>query len=139
MDLLLSINILLHFSITYRLQSSKFNQPLRFSLLSITAVDLLENKKRLAQWGQKVKTCSCTVISRFRSTLSVSAFCGQSVVVVIMIDGRKTRNSLVGVEVQSPYVIERHSNIFQYAAPGCFPFVRTGWPDLPVCTSNESF
>ena len=36
-------------------------------------------------------------------------FCGQSVVAVIMIDGSKTRKSLGGVEVQSPYVIERRS------------------------------
>ena len=28
-----------------------------------------------------------------------------------MMDGSKTRKSLVGVEVQSPYVIERHSTV----------------------------
>ena len=37
-------------------------------------------------------------------------FCGQLVVAVIMIDGSKTCKLLVIVEVQSPYVIERHSN-----------------------------
>ena len=37
-------------------------------------------------------------------------FCGQSVVSVIMIDGSKKHKSLAGVEVQSPYVIERRSN-----------------------------
>ena len=36
-------------------------------------------------------------------------FCGQPVVVVLIIDSSKTRKSLVGVEVQSPYVIERPS------------------------------
>ena len=35
--------------------------------------------------------------------------CGQSVVALIMIDSSKKRISLVGVEVKSPYVIEKRS------------------------------
>ena len=51
------------------------------------------------------------VIGGFPSTLSVSLFffCGQPVAVILIIDSSKTRKSLAGVEVQSPYVIERHS------------------------------
>ena len=37
-------------------------------------------------------------------------FCGQLVVGVIVIGGSKTCNSLIGVELRSPYVIERRSN-----------------------------
>ena len=40
-------------------------------------------------------------------------FCGQSVVAVIMIDGSKTDKSLVTVEVQRPFVIERRSKSFR--------------------------
>ena len=36
-------------------------------------------------------------------------FCGQLVVAVIMIDGSKTRKSLVWVEVQSPHATERRT------------------------------
>ena len=36
-------------------------------------------------------------------------FCGQPVVAVIMIDSSKIHKVLVGVEVQSPYVVERCS------------------------------
>ena len=36
-------------------------------------------------------------------------FCGQPVVALIMIDSSKIRKTLVGVEVQSLYVIERCS------------------------------
>ena len=38
-------------------------------------------------------------------------FCGQPVVTVVMIGGSETHKSLVGVEVQRPYVIERHSEL----------------------------
>ena len=41
-------------------------------------------------------------------------FCGQPVVTIIKIDNSKTRNSLVGVEVHSPYVIESRSNRPRY-------------------------
>ena len=37
-------------------------------------------------------------------------FCGQLVVAIIMIDSSKTHKPLVGVEVQSLYVIERCSD-----------------------------
>ena len=40
-------------------------------------------------------------------------FCGRSFVAVIMIDGSKIHKSLAGVEVQSPYVIERRSKILR--------------------------
>ena len=46
-----------------------------------------------------------------QSTLVVSYFCGQSVFAVATIDISKTYKSLVGVEVQSSYVIERCSNL----------------------------
>ena len=49
------------------------------------------------------------MIGGFRSICWFLYFCGQSVVAVIMIDSSKKRNSLVGVEVLSPYVIERRS------------------------------
>ena len=51
------------------------------------------------------------MIGGFRSICRFLYFCGQPVVAVIMIDSSKKRNSLVGVEVLSPYVIERRSNI----------------------------
>ena len=47
-------------------------------------------------------------------------FCGQSVVAIIMIDGSKTRTWLVGVKVQSLYVIERHRNIISLNAHSRF-------------------
>ena len=49
----------------------------------------------------------------WRMSIHFVEFCifyGQSVVSVIMIDGSKTRKSLVGVEFQSPYATERRSN-----------------------------
>ena len=49
------------------------------------------------------------MIGGFRSICRFLYFCGQPVVAVIMIDSCKKRNSLVGVEVLSPYVIERCS------------------------------
>ena len=54
------------------------------------------------------------MIGGLQSTLLVSVFLWcvvfQSVVDIIMIDSSKTRKSLAGVDVQSPHVIERHSN-----------------------------
>ena len=41
--------------------------------------------------------------------VSFCILCNHPVVAVIMIDNSITRKSLVGVEVQSPYIIERHS------------------------------
>ena len=67
-------------------------------MLSITAAQLLENKNVLLN-------------GNFDPLCPFLYFCGKSVVAVIMIDSGKKRNSLVGVEVQSPYVIERRSNI----------------------------
>ena len=39
-----------------------------------------------------------------------------AVVALIMIDSSKTRKSLVGVEVQGPYAVEKHSkdHLFRY-------------------------
>ena len=45
----------------------------------------------------------CSVIGGFVST----------VVTVIMMDSSKTHKSLAGVDLQSPYVIERHSNFLR--------------------------
>ena len=45
----------------------------------------------------------------FNPLCSFLYFCGQWVITVIMIDDSKTRKSLAGVEVQRPYVIEKHS------------------------------
>ena len=67
----------------------------------------LRKQKRFAEQGQKVITCA--VIGGFQSTLSVSVFL-RLVVALIMIDSSRTRNSLVGVKVQSLHVIERCSN-----------------------------
>ena len=67
----------------------------------------LRKLKRFSQPGQKV--ICCPVIGGFRSICRFLYFCGQSVVAVVMIDSSKKRISLVGVEVQSPYVIERRS------------------------------
>ena len=44
------------------------------------------------------------MIGRFQSTLLDSEFCSHLVVAVIMIEGSKACKSLVGVQVQSPYV-----------------------------------
>ena len=68
----------------------------------------LRKQKRFAEQGQKVITCA--VIGGFQSTLSVSVFLRLVVVALIMIDSSRTRNSLVGVKVQSLHVIERCSN-----------------------------
>ena len=77
-----------------------------------TAVNHCSGPRRKQNvWLNRVKrSCSCVVIGGFRSSLSVSVFSGQLLVAVIMIDGSKIRKSLAGVEVQSPYVIERRSN-----------------------------
>ena len=64
--------VLLCLSITCGLWSSKFNQQFCFSLLSITAADLSENKN---VWLNGVKRwCSCAVIGRIWPTSSVSVF-----------------------------------------------------------------
>ena len=57
-------------------------------------------------WLNGVKrSCLCSMIGGVRSTLPILYFCGQSVVTITMIDSSKTCNLLVGVEVQSLYVI----------------------------------
>ena len=98
---------LLRLSITCRPWSSKFNQPLGFSLPSITVADLSENKNVLLN-GVK-RSFPALWLADLDPLCRFLYFCGQSVVAVIMIDSSKKCNSLVGVEVQSLYVIERHS------------------------------
>ena len=68
----------------------------------------LRKQKRLAQPDPKVIFMHCD----WRISIHLVGFCifgGQPVVAVFMIDSSKTRKSLVRVEVQSPYVIERRS------------------------------
>ena len=64
--------------------------------------------KRLAQWSQKVMFVCCDwwIAIHFSS---VHFFASQLVVTLLMIDGNKTPKSFVGLQVQSPYLIERHS------------------------------
>ena len=99
---------LLRLSITSRLWSSKFNQPFCFSLLSITRTDLLENNDVWLNWGQKVMFVRCDRLISIHF-VGFCIFRGQVVVFIIMIDGSKIHKSLAGIEVQSPYVIERRS------------------------------
>ena len=78
-----------------------------YSLLSISAVDLLENKD---VWLNEVKRSrSNAVIGGFRSIWSISVFLGQSAFPVIMIDSMQK----LGFEVQSSYVIESSSDELQ--------------------------
>ena len=74
----------------------------------------LKKQKRLAPRGQKFM-CVRSDWRILINFVSFCIFCGQSVVAMIMIDGSKTRKSLVGVEVQCPYVIERRrKGVFVY-------------------------
>ena len=69
---------------------------------------LLRKQNHLAGGGQELMFVHCDwqISIHF---VGFCIFCGQLVVVVIMFDSSKTRKLLVGVEVQSPYVIERCS------------------------------
>ena len=58
--------------------------------------------------GSKGDVCALKLVD-FNLLCQFLYFCSQLVVAEIMIDSSKTHKSLVGVEVQSPYVIERHS------------------------------
>ena len=56
-------------------------------------------------------------------------FCGQLVIVaIIMIDSSKTRKLLAGVDVQSPYVIERCGN----RVGGIVFFLGTDFPGIAL-------
>ena len=89
------------------MQTLKFEiqSTLTFSLLSITAADLLENKN---VWLNRVKRFMI-VCCDFNPLCRFLYFCGQPVVALIMIDSSKTRKSFSGVEVQSLSVIKRCS------------------------------
>ena len=71
------------------------------------------------------------MIGGFRSICRFLYFCGQSVVAVIMIDSSKKRNSLVGVEVLSPYVIERRSNGERRSTLACWSLISLNAPNKP--------
>ena len=94
------------------MQTLKFKIQLTITLF--TAVSHcsgpLREQKPLAQQGQKVMLVRCDCWFLY--------FCGLPIVTVIMIDSSKTCKSLVGVEVQSPCVIERCSNIVCYVLAG---------------------
>ena len=79
-------------------------RSLKFKIQPTVMIFTADRKqKRLAQWGQKVNfLCSDWQIS-IHFVSFCTYLCGQSVVLVIMIDSSKTRNSLVGVKVQSPH------------------------------------
>ena len=94
------------------LQTLKFKiQP---TIMLFTAVNHcsrpLRKHKRLAQRSQDVIFVHCD----WWISIQFVGFCifvvCRFTVPVIIIDGSKTHNLLVGVEVQSPYVIERRSN-----------------------------
>ena len=63
----------------------------------------LENKN-VGLVGEMVMFVHCNwlILIHF---VSFCILCGQSVVAIIMIDGSETCNSLVGVEVKSPYML----------------------------------
>lgn len=92
-----SFLFLLCLSIRYgHLGSSRFNQPLRFLLPSVTAVDLFENK---VVWLKGVKrSWSNAVIDWFLSILSLSVF----------LRPVKHANRSLNLEVQHPLVIGRY-------------------------------
>ena len=60
----------------------------------------------LAQWGQKVILVHCD-LADFNPLCWFLYFHSRPVFAGIMINGSKVRKLLVGVEVQSPYVIGR--------------------------------
>ena len=94
-------------------------RTLKFKMQSIvtlfTAVNHCSGPRRKQNvWLNMVKrSCSCAVIGGFRSSLSVSVFFWSVASRrQLLVDGSKIRKLLAGVEVQSPYVIERRSNVF---------------------------
>ena len=106
--------LLLCLSITCGFWSWRFNRPLCFLPLSITAADLWENKL-FGSTGSKGHVCALWLVD-FDPFCQFLYFCGLPVVAVIIIDSGKTRKSLVGVEGQSSCVLEKCKQL--YIVPG---------------------
>ena len=114
------------------LLSAPFNnmQTLKFNLHSTIFIAVnhrsgpLRKQEHLAHGDPQVMFMPCDWRILI-PTVGFSIFCDQPVVAVILIDRSKMRKSLVGVQVQRPRVIEKHSKFKEEMEPSHFLFTQS--------------